>query len=49
MFGKQALDPIDYIEKNWNDEPYNHGGPVSVATPGIVTSIVPGLQKAFGR
>ncbi|KAK2156776.1 hypothetical protein LSH36_205g02007 [Paralvinella palmiformis] len=49
LFGKQALDPIDYKEKNWDEEPYNHGGPVSVATPGIGTSITAGLREPFGR
>ena len=49
LFGKQALEPIDYVEKNWDEEPYNHGGPVSVATPGILIAITPGLRKPFGR
>lgn len=47
FFGSEVLSPLDYLEKDWNEEPYNGGCPVNVVTPGIATSIVPSLFHPF--
>lgn len=49
FFGTEAFDVIDYSEKNWNEEAFNGGCPVSVATPGVISRIVPGLRSPFKR
>ena len=49
FFGPEALDPLEYSEKNWNDEPYNGGCPVSVGTPGMMTMIAPALRDPHDR
>lgn len=47
FFGPEALSPLDYFEKNWNEEPYNGGCPVSVGTPGMMTHLGSALRKPF--
>ena len=49
FFGGAALDCLEYAEKNWNEEPYNGGCPVCVATPGVITHIAPGLRQPFEK
>ncbi|KAI0218221.1 Amine oxidase [flavin-containing] A [Lamellibrachia satsuma] len=49
FFGTLALDCIDYAEKNWGEEAYNGGCPVSVGVPGMMTHFAPALRKPFNR
>ena len=49
LFGEEARDVLDYAEKNWNEEPYNGGCPVSVGTPGIGHEMATALRQPFGR
>jgi len=49
FFGNLALNCIDYAEKNWNEETYNGGGPVSVGVPGMMTHFAAALRKPFNR
>ena len=49
FFGPEVFDFLDYVEKDWREEPYNGGCPVSVGTPGIMTYFAPALRKPFGR
>ncbi len=37
-FGDEALNPLDYFEMNWSNEPWNRGCPVAVPGPGVYTS-----------
>ena len=34
FFGDQALHPTDFVETDWNAEPWSGGGPVGVGRPG---------------
>lgn len=49
LFGPDALQPLDYCEKNWSNEPYCSGGPVSVCTPGAMTQVAVALRQPFDR
>jgi len=49
MFGDQALKPIDYVEHDWNHEPWTTGGPVANYSPGTMTSFGHVIRKPFGR
>ncbi|ESO05715.1 hypothetical protein HELRODRAFT_185502 [Helobdella robusta] len=49
FFGAEALHPLDYMEKNWNEEAYNGGCPVNVATPGVCTTLHTALSRPFYR
>ena len=49
FFGPEARDCIEYVEKDWHEEPYNGGCPVSVGTPGIMEFIGSALQDPFQR
>lgn len=47
-FGEEARCPIDYVEKNWWDEAYVGGCPISC--PGVGTTIwYHTLRKPLGR
>lgn len=47
-FGEEARDFLDYCEKDWGQEPYSGGGPVSIGSPGMMKSL-PLLRKPIGR
>lgn len=49
LFGQEAADVLDYAEKNWNEELYNGGCPVSVATPGIGLQMAAALREPYHR
>jgi len=49
FFGTAALSPLDYAEKNWNEESYNGGCPVCVGTPGMMTGMAAALRDPFQR
>jgi monoamine oxidase len=49
FFGPQALEPSDFIEKNWNDDPWSRGCYVGVTGPGALTSFGEALRRPCGR
>jgi monoamine oxidase len=49
LFGSEALHPLDYCEKNWNEEIYCDGGPVSVCTTGAMIYAASALRRPFDR
>ena len=53
MFGDQALHPTEYVEHDWNAEPWTGGAPVAIMGPGTLSrarSGDPGAarQRALG-
>ena len=48
MFGDEARDYLDYIEKNWAYEPFNGGCPCfSVTSPGVMEDFARALREPF--
>jgi len=49
FFGPQAARPVDFAEKNWNDDPWSRGCYVGVAGPGVLTACGQALREPCGR
>lgn len=49
MFGDQALHPLDFIEHDWNREPWTGGGPVAIMGPGTMTAFGRSIREPHGR
>jgi monoamine oxidase len=49
FFGPQALAPTDFVEKNWNDDPWSRGCYVGVTGPGALMSFGEALRQPCGR
>jgi monoamine oxidase len=49
MFGPQALEPIEYTEHDWTQEPWTGGGPVPIMGPGTLTAFGSAIREPFGR
>ena len=49
FFGPQALAPTEFVEKNWNDDPWSRGCYVGVTSPGALTSFGEALRRPCGR
>ena len=49
FFGPQAAKPVDFVEKNWNDDPWSRGCYVGVAGPGTLTAFGEALRTPCGR
>lgn len=49
FFGPQAARPVDFVEKNWNDDPWSGGCYVGVAGPGTLTAFGEALRAPCGR
>jgi monoamine oxidase len=49
FFGPEALEPSDFIEKNWNDDAWSRGCYVGVTGPGALTSFGEALRRPCGR
>jgi len=49
LFGAEAVMPLDYCERNWGEEAYCNGGPVSVGTPGAMMDAAVALRLPFDR
>lgn len=47
--GKEALNVIDYVDKDWSREPYNGGCPVYVMRPRTLLYYHHALKQQFGR
>jgi monoamine oxidase len=48
-FGRQAANPIGYIEMNWSAEPWTRGCCVGFAPPGVLTDYGHAIRAPFGR
>jgi len=48
-FGSQALSPIETVEFNWSEEPWNRGCPVAVLGPGTLVDFGSALRTPVGR
>ncbi|MGN6160873.1 MAG: flavin monoamine oxidase family protein [Marmoricola sp.] len=49
MFGPEALHPIDYVEHDWDHEPWTTGGPVAIYKPGVMSTYGSSIRTPFGR
>ncbi len=47
-FGPRAAQPTEYVEQQWNTEPFTRGGPVAVSSPGALTALGPALREPVG-
>lgn len=47
-FGPRALDPVDYIERDWAEEEYSRGCYGAFAAPGTLTRFGPHLRRPVG-
>lgn len=48
-FGPPAADPIDYVEKLWNDDEWSRGGYFGYLPPGAWTTVGATLTEPVGR
>jgi monoamine oxidase len=48
IFGKQAADPIDYVDQRWGAEPFAPGGPTAAVPPGSWTQFGSLLRRPVG-
>ncbi len=49
FFGPQAAEPTDFVEKNWNDDPWSRGCYVGITGPGVLTAFGEALRAPCGR
>ncbi|XP_021358768.1 probable flavin-containing monoamine oxidase A [Mizuhopecten yessoensis] len=47
FFGHKVWSYVDYIEKDWGQEPYSEGAPTSSAAPGTMAYLVKGLRHPY--
>ncbi len=47
-FGQAAAEPLEVIEQHWPAEPYTRGGPVTVFSPGALSSVGHALRAPVG-
>jgi monoamine oxidase len=48
MFGDQALHPTEYVEHDWNTEPWTRGAPVAIMAPGTLSVLGPAIRVPHG-
>jgi monoamine oxidase len=48
VVGDGALDPIDYLEKDWPREPWSLGGPVAYMSPGVMLNYGDTIREPVG-
>ncbi len=49
FFGPQAANPLDFVEKDWNTDPWSRGCYVGVTGPGTLTAFGEALREPCGR
>ncbi|WP_199754031.1 flavin monoamine oxidase family protein [Amycolatopsis sp. WAC 01375] len=49
LFGPRAATPVDFVERNWNEEPFARGGYSAVFPPGAWTRLGSALRAPVGR
>ena len=48
FFGPKALQPRDYLDINWAEEPFSRGDPVPFAPPGVLLGYGDEIRKPVG-
>jgi len=48
LLGPEALSPVDYLEKDWVDEPWTRGSPVGIPAPGALSRSGAALRAPVG-
>lgn len=48
-FGKDVYSCLDYVEKDWTQEPYSVGGPVCTMPPGTMPCFAKAIRQPFER
>ncbi|MCO4746153.1 MAG: flavin monoamine oxidase family protein [Proteobacteria bacterium] len=48
FFGDEALSPVHYQEKRWDDEGFTGGCPIGLMGPGVLTQLGPALTRPVG-
>ena len=48
FFGPEALEPIDYADKDWTSDPWTRGCYASILGPGVWTTLGQDLREAIG-
>ncbi len=48
-FGPQALDAVDYVDKDWNQDPWAQGCSVGLMGTGVMTAYGPTIRRPCGR
>lgn len=49
FFGSQALSPVQYLESDWQAEPWSRGAYEGFTAPGVLVSYGPSLRAPLGR
>ena len=49
FFGPQAVHPTEFVEKNWNEDPWSGGCYAGVMGPGVMNDFGPALRLPCGR
>jgi monoamine oxidase len=49
FFGDAALEPLDYLEKDWCADPWSRGCPVAVLPAGALTACGAAIREPCGR
>ena len=49
LLGPEALSPVDYLEKDWIDEPWSRGAPAAVPAPGALSRAGSAMRGSIGR
>jgi monoamine oxidase len=49
FFGREAADPITYVEQDWQSEAWTRGCPTGIMPPGVMTQLGPSLRVPVGR
>jgi monoamine oxidase len=49
LFGPQASSPVNFVERNWNEEPFTRGAYSAVFPPGAWTQLGSALRAPVGR
>jgi monoamine oxidase len=47
--GNEALNPIEYVEKDWTREPWTQGSPIASPTPGTISLVGSTIREPVGR
>lgn len=48
LLGREASSPVDYLEKDWIDEPWTRGAPMAVPAPGALVRSGRALRGSYG-
>ena len=49
LFGDDAGRPLDYVDKDWSEDPWSAGCYVGLMPPGLLTTVGDGLREPCGR